>query len=447
MEALIKSWGIMISRRGLLSYFVQVQNVALQLIISIFLAKLLGPESYGLYAFTFTIVSIFYILHGNLINNMTVRYGAKYLAEKKIRELKGLLVFGISLTVIYGILLSIMIYGGLTTANLEERGALRRGLLFVACLSIITFPLMSYVGSVLRVLDQGIIGQIPEYLIRPWVFIALALAAYLMTPVSLDVKDLLAYQSFAALIAFLMGVGFLYRKKEALDGGLGKKYYIQAWCKAAVPFLLMGGVMLVNTKADMVMLGLLSHPEIAGAYKVALSFAGVVGLSLTSGNLYLSPKVSALHETGMKNELQSLLNKFSTWTFFIALVASIVFLLAGEYTLEMLFGGDYSNSYRVLCILIIGQLINAFFGPVGMVLSMTGNQGFAARIAGVAAAINVLMNLIMIPKFGGEGAAVSTAITLFIWNSLMYRFVTKKLNVDPSIIWRLKPEALRLWSK
>jgi O-antigen/teichoic acid export membrane protein len=205
--------------------------------------------------------------------------------------------------------------------------------------------------------------------------------------------------------------------------------------------------MLVNTKADMVMLGLLSHPEIAGTYKVALSFAGVVGLSLTSGNLYLSPRVSALHETGMKNELQSLLNKFSTWTFFIALVASIIFLLVGEYTLEMLFGGDYSNSYRVLCILIIGQLINAFFGPVGMVLSMTGNQGFAARIAGVAAAINVLMNLIMIPKFGGEGAAISTAITLFIWNSLMYRFVTKKLNLDPSIIWRLKPEALRLCSK
>jgi O-antigen/teichoic acid export membrane protein len=78
---------------------------------------------------------------------------------------------------------------------------------------------------------------------------------------------------------------------------------------------------------------------------------------------------------------------------------------------------------------------------------MTGNQGFAARIAGVAAAINVLMNLIMIPKFGGEGAAISTAITLFIWNSLMYRFVTKKLNLDPSIIWRLKPEALRLCSK
>jgi O-antigen/teichoic acid export membrane protein len=424
----------MIIRSGILSYLIQIQNVVLQLLISMFLARFFGPENYGLYVFTFTIISLFYLMHNSVINNITVRYGAKYWAEKKIRELKGLVRFGISLTIIYGILVAVIIYGGLTLATFKESGVIRRDTLYIACMSIITFPLMSYVGTVLRVLNKGIIGQCPEYIIRPWVFIALVLTAYFMIPESLDVNKILIYQTVAALTAFLVAVVFLHRQKKWCYGDLENKYHIKTWCNAAVPFLLMGGVMLINTQADIVMLGLMSSPETTGMYKVALNFANIVGLSLAATNLYLSPKVSSLYETGKIEELQLLLSKFSKWSFFMALMPSILFLLVGENILNLVFGSDYTQAYGVLSILIVGQLLNVMFGSVGMVLNMTGNQSYAARIAGMAAILNIVMNLIMIPNFGGEGAAVSTAVTLFIWNSLMYKSVKINTKLNPSIL-------------
>jgi O-antigen/teichoic acid export membrane protein len=118
----------------------------------------------------------------------------------------------------------------------------------------------------------------------------------------------------------------------------------------------------------------------------------------------------------------------------MALMPSILFLLVGENILNLVFGSDYTQAYGVLSILIVGQLLNVMFGSVGMVLNMTGNQSYAARIAGMAAILNIVMNLIMIPNFGGEGAAVSTAVTLFIWNSLMYKSVKINTKLNPSIL-------------
>ena len=89
------------------------------------------------------------------------------------------------------------------------------------------------------------------------------------------------------------------------------------------------------------------------------------------------------------------------------------------YVVLGIFVSDFTAGYVALLVLLAGQLINAVSGPVGYVMTMTGHQHRAARIIGVCAFVNIVLNAMLIPLFGMSGAASATAITTAMWNLMM----------------------------
>jgi len=75
------------------------------------------------------------------------------------------------------------------------------------------------------------------------------------------------------------------------------------------------------------------------------------------------------------------------------------------------------------------KLINAACGSVGFLLNMTGHETETAKVIGTAAVFNVVMNLLLAPRFGLQGAAVATAVTFLLWNALLWRFAARCLGI------------------
>jgi O-antigen/teichoic acid export membrane protein len=71
-------------------------------------------------------------------------------------------------------------------------------------------------------------------------------------------------------------------------------------------------------------------------------------------------------------------------------------------------------------------------------MTMTGHQNSSVIVSGVCALTNLGLNAILIPKYGGLGAAISTALTLIIWNSWLAILVLIKIKVNPSVLGILK---------
>ena len=120
-------------------------------------------------------------------------------------------------------------------------------------------------------------------------------------------------------------------------------------------------------------------------------------------------------------------SRFST---LIAASAFLIFYVTGEPLIDSIFGNEYEGSLRPLILLSIGQLINAIMGPVGFLLSMTGNEKIVTQIFGLTACLNILMNLLFIPLFGIQGAAVATMISVIIWNVVLRQLALNKLNIE-----------------
>ena len=88
-------------------------------------------------------------------------------------------------------------------------------------------------------------------------------------------------------------------------------------------------------------------------------------------------------------------------------------------------------------LLLVGQLVNVLSGSVGMLLSMTGRHYFASLMVTACALLNVLLNYLLIPRFGMTGAALATVVTMILWNVAFVFRVRSVLDIRPTFICAL----------
>jgi O-antigen/teichoic acid export membrane protein len=142
-------------------------------------------------------------------------------------------------------------------------------------------------------------------------------------------------------------------------------------------------------------------------------------------NAIISPLISKLFFSKKKTDLISLMNKSIKLNFLLTFPLILFLLIFPKFVLSF-FGDNYRASSNVLIIILLGQIINVFSGSVGVYLNMTGRQLIFQRILIVTLIINVIFNLTLIPIYGMLGAAISTSISLIIWNISGVLYVYKK---------------------
>jgi O-antigen/teichoic acid export membrane protein len=213
-------------------------------------------------------------------------------------------------------------------------------------------------------------------------------------------------------------------------------YQAQEWRRAALAFLFVAAVQALLGRSDLLMLGMLADTTAIGVYAVASRVTDLVAFALAAINVMFAPSIATLHARGDRAALQAMVTTTAWWAALSAVVVGLpLFVLAG--TVLSLFGDAFTSGTVVLRILLMGQIINAAAGSVGPMLTMTGHERQAAVVLGVAAVTQIGLNAAMIPLFGMEGAAVTTALTVIGWNLAMGILVWRNLKIVPSVLaWR-----------
>ncbi len=107
----------------------------------------------------------------------------------------------------------------------------------------------------------------------------------------------------------------------------------------------------------------------------------------------------------------------------------------GPYVLSW-FGPDFPLANDALRIMVAGQVFNAAFGSVVLLLIMTGNTRYALPGLLVAAIAQAALGCALIPHHGAVGAAWASATGTVVWNLLLAVAVFVRLGVDPSVLGR-----------
>ncbi|MCP4970413.1 MAG: oligosaccharide flippase family protein [Arcobacter sp.] len=189
---------------------------------------------------------------------------------------------------------------------------------------------------------------------------------------------------------------------------------------------------LAMQSTDIILLGKFMDFSKVAYYAVAVKLTMIISIVLSSVNTVYATKISELFALSNFKDLKENIKK-ATRLIFILTMPIILFMFFSSNYILSLFGEDYIYAEIALKILLIGQVVNTLSGSVGMYMDMTGNQKIFQRIIVTALALNILLNWILIPKYGLIGAAVATTISTVAWNIFSVWFLYNKRQIKTFI--------------
>lgn len=209
---------------------------------------------------------------------------------------------------------------------------------------------------------------------------------------------------------------FLLRQAEERDrspGGVARP--ARAIASEFWRFCIPRGISVVFTVAlssiDVLMIGALRTAHEAGVYATAMRFLGVGQFSLQAASLAIAPQLSALIARGDRDRARSL---FQTATAWLVLPAWPTYLILGMYAplLLRVFGPQFPEGQTALAIMVPAFMIFVGTGNNKVALLMAGKSSWNLASIGLSVALNVVLNLILIPHLGIDGAAIAYAVSL-----------------------------------
>jgi O-antigen/teichoic acid export membrane protein len=213
-------------------------------------------------------------------------------------------------------------------------------------------------------------------------------------------------------------------------------YQPSEWSSLAFQFWILIIFRQVMQQVGTLFLGTFHGPAVAGAFFIVMRVASLVSMGLIASNVVLAPQVSKLYAQRRLEELRSSVRTNNSLILLTCLPLSLFLVVAGWWVLSF-FGEVQSRTYVSLIILVVGQLVNALCGSVGLLLNMTGHHKDTTRTLALSALLSLLLHLLLVPWLGILGAALASSTTTIFWNLHMSWKVYRRLQFNPMRLgWR-----------
>lgn len=420
---------------GLGSVIVAAIRPLIELLLALMLVAMLGSAGYGEFSFAIVVITFLAIPVQSGLPILVVRQTAASLAKGQSQSVKGLWEATTAIALGYCALVIAVVGGVVFMFSWLRDVSLNRALIWSSALMPL-LVLLSVEGSKLRGLGRPVQGQVGDQIARPLFFAILVLAVW-QIPVDLEIDPdfMLQVNILAALLALtltrsLLSRNKVYRKLKPLH----PKFAWKLWLRSLLPFAMIGGVQILGRQTDILVIGMIASDESVGIYRVTAHLATLALLVLQAVGYTLSPYFARLFLHKDLTKLQ----RFVTLSAQVSLCAGLsvfaVYWVFGETILTKAFGPEFQDGHNALLILAFGHVISGFFGPVGFLLTMTGYEKDVFLVLTVSAALNVLLNFLLVPTVGIEGAAVATTVGMLVWNVGFWRIAKTKLQVRSTAI-------------
>lgn len=413
---------------------VHALNMLLTLATGVLLARILGPESFGIYAFSLSVIALLSLPAKAGLPALLVREIAKYHLNKEWGFTRGLLTFA------NGFVLTYVVCAAIATTFISwHYVGVESTTLTTLFWSLWLLPLTAF-GAVrigtLRGLRWVNSAQFPDQILKPLVILIL-LAITLPLGSEITATTAVQFNIVGAILAFLLGAVLLRKALPPKVIDTRAKYKLRTWVASLLPLSVFGGLKLIDAELSILLLGVLGTPEEVGLFRVAATGATVVAFALTAVNMAIAPQVARLYNAGEKEKLQRVITLSTRAIAVASFPIAFILIFWGEYVIPILFGPQYVPAATALAVLSFAQLVNTSTGAGALVLNMTGNDRSTMTWAIVSLGFHFTTAVIMIPIFGLIGAAISYLASVIIWNVAMMAVAKKKTGIDTFLGARL----------
>ncbi len=181
---------------------------------------------------------------------------------------------------------------------------------------------------------------------------------------------------------------------------------------------------------DILLVGALRSTREAGIYAAASRYIGVGTVALQGFSLAIAPQISRFLARHQRDRARVVFQAGTWWLMILSWPVYVTMLIYAPLLMRV-FGHEFVAGKTALVILSLAMLVLVGTGNNKIVLLMGGGSGWNLLVTGSSLTMNVVLNLILIPKFGMNGAAVAYAISIAYDNILTAILVWRLLGIHP----------------
>ncbi len=228
---------------------------------------------------------------------------------------------------------------------------------------------------------------------------------------------------FDAIMAGVIYQIMFFKKKNnnigfSVDFKYGIKLLKQSWA-----IVLSGLMITLYMQLDKIMLGkMMNDYSQVGIYTAATQIATMwyfVPMALI--NSY-KPVIMMAKENSADNYLNKM-QKLYDLVSLSSLVFSILVIIFGKVVIRILFGKEFFGAYSILIISVWAGIFALLGSARSVWLISEGKQKYTMLYTFVGFIVNLVLNLLLINRFGGIGAAIATLIAQFVANVITLYFI------------------------
>lgn len=429
------------------SFALRIGNMVLKYLIFVMLSRMLSVDEFGVYNFAISWLTLLVmpVLFG--LDRLLVRNVAAYRHEQNWAALKGLLQFSQHFIFVLSIVIAMIALGVawlsykltghpalLNTKHVDfAEAALVTLMITMLLLPVRTILLQQQ--SAMQGLQHIVISQFSEQILHPVLFLGAIGLAYLATGALESAELAMALRVITAVIALGVSFHLLNQATPRLLTDIKPVIESRLWLTSAIPFAVSKGLVTLGQQIDTLMLGMLDSAEAVALYSVSQRGVQFISLLLFSVNVTLAPQIVKLHADGKHKELQRLITQSARVVLAGSIPLTIAFIVGGKLFLSIFGDGhEYVAAHTTLIILSVGQVVSTMTGSVFLLLMMTRHERQAVYGLFTSVILHILTNLVLIPAWGIEGAAVSRALAVITANLVILWFVVQRLGIHPTAL-------------
>lgn len=417
-------------RDAIVAFAVRAASAGLIYLTQIVLARWMGAYEYGIYVFVWTMVMILGgITHLGLSISM-MRLLPAYLEAGRKDLYRGLIAGARWFALLNGVVVAALAWLALTWYGARASSPYVGPAILIA-IAIPFYAVTDVQDGIGRARGWMAVGLVPPYILRPLMLLAVVSVAHVAG---------FPENAFTAAVAAIAGTitalfvqtWFVEKRVDAEAGAGPRTFELGGWITSSLPLLAMYVAELVMQNADVLIVSAYLSPEDVGRYFAAAKTMALVLFVHYAVGSAAAKRYSTLNARSAGPELETFVRQVVTWTFWPSLAAAVLILALGKPLLWM-FSPKFVDAYPLMFILAIGYLFRAAMGPAEFLLHTVGEQKRCAAVLLFAALVNIALGLILVPRIGVTGAAVSTATALALAAMLNGIVARRRLGLELSI--------------
>lgn len=373
------------------------------------LTRSLGSYGYGIYSLALTSATLIGLITEFGLPVLALRETGIARAHGDWGLLRGLMrwadraILALSVVLVAGTYLWLALSG-----RAAQSDYLRTMLWAVALLPLVGLAKLR--SSVLLALDHVAAGQFAVMVLRPLAFLLVCLAVLALQGSLTSSGAMLAQVSGAALS--LLTVALLFRRVRPRELAEAEpRSDVRGWLAASLPMGVTEGLRLLQGQLALLLTGWLAGASAAGVYRGADAVLQLATVSASVAGTAATPMFSRLLKQHDRDGLERLLGLSALVMAGGVVAIALPLGLAGNWLFPTLFGHDFAASPPIFVILSAGLFGTYSMGLAQAFANMSGHHVLTTRSFMATAAINLVLGLILIPRYGAYGAAIATAVS------------------------------------